>query len=146
MGEVYRATDTKLGRTVAVKILPPDYAADASRRSRFEREARAAAALNHPNIVTVYDSGVEAAAPWIAMEYVEGQTLRRLLQDGPLGADQILGIAIPIADALAKAHASGVTHRDLKPENIMITADGTPKILDFGLARVTTAPTDDTQW
>src|SRR3954464_4909472 len=82
MGEVYRATDMKLGRTVAVKILPPDYAANASRRSRFEREARAAAALNHPNIVTVYDSGVEAEAPWIAMEYVEGRTLRRILQDG----------------------------------------------------------------
>ena len=120
--------------------------ADASRRSRFEREARAAAALNHPNIVTVYDSGVEAEAPWIAMEYVEGRTLRRLLQDGPLGTDQILGIAIPVADALAKAHESGVIHRDLKPENIMITADGTPKILDFGLARVAATPTDDTQW
>jgi TolB-like protein/tetratricopeptide (TPR) repeat protein len=146
MGEVYRATDVKLGRTVAVKILPPDYAADASRRSRFEREARAAAALNHPNIVTVYDSGVEAGAPWIAMEYVEGRTLRRLLESGPVGSDELLAIAIPVADALAKAHESGIVHRDLKPENIMITADGSPKILDFGLARVSGAPADETQW
>src|SRR6185436_8264719 len=146
MGEVYRATDLKLGRTVAIKILPADYAADASRRSRFEREARAAAALNHPNIVTVFDSGVEGDSPWIAMEYVEGRTLRRVLEKGPVGLDELLDIAIPVADALAKAHESGVVHRDLKPENIMITADGTPKILDFGLARVAVPSTEETEW
>src|SRR3954470_2773920 len=146
MGEVYRAKDLKLGRTVALKILPADYAADASRRSRFEREARAAAALNHPNIVTVFDSGVEAGGPWIAMEYVEGRTLRRLLEKGPIGPDELLDIAIPVADALARAHESGVVHRDLKPENIMITSEGTPKILDFGLARVAATGTDETQW
>src|SRR3954451_5903280 len=107
MGEVYRAKDLKLGRTVALKILPADYAADASRRSRFEREARAAAALNHPNIVTVFDSGVEAEAPWIAMEYVEGQRLLWIIQDGRLSPDEIIGIAIPLSDALAKAHEAG---------------------------------------
>jgi serine/threonine protein kinase len=144
MGEVYRATDTKLGRPVALKILPPQYIDEPGRRERFEREARAASALNHPNIVTVYDAGVEDNVPWIAMEFVEGQTLREIVHHGAVPASKSLFLAIPLADALAKAHEIGVVHRDLKPENIMVTAEGSPKILDFGIARFRT-DTDVTQ-
>ena len=145
MGEVYKAKDTKLGRAVAIKVLPARYADEPARREMFEREARAASALTHPNIVTVYDAGVEGAVPWIAMELVEGRTLRAAIHAGVFAPAELLTIAIPVADALAKAHAAGVIHRDLKPENIMITGDGTPKILDFGLARPPASETDQTQ-
>lgn len=136
MGEVYHATDTHLRRTVALKLLPERFAAEPERLSRFEEEARAASALNHPNIVTIYDSGVSDGTPWIAMEYVEDRTLRRLAQNERLSVDAVLRIARQIADALAKGHESGIVHRDLKPENVMVPDDGRVKILDFGLAKL----------
>ncbi len=137
MGEVYRATDTHLRRTVALKLLPERFVAEPERLSRFEEEARAASALNHPNIVTIYDSGVSDGTPWIAMEYVEGRTLRRLAQEEAPGAGAVLRIARQIADALAKAHESGIVHRDLKPENVIVGDNGCVKILDFGAAKLT---------
>ncbi len=136
MGEVWRARDNRLGRDLAIKVLPPDVAADADRLRRFEKEARAASSLNHPNIVTVYDIGTADSISYIAMELVEGRTLRELLAAGPLPVRKLLGIAAQIADGLAKAHASGIVHRDLKPENAMVTGDGLVKILDFGLAKL----------
>jgi predicted ATPase/predicted Ser/Thr protein kinase len=135
MGEVYRAEDTRLERTVAVKTLPAVLAADPAQVRRFEREARAASALNHPNIVTVYDVGREGDVPYIAMEFVEGRTLRTLLSDGRLPLATLMRVAMQLADGLAAAHVKGVIHRDLKPENIVITRDGLLKILDFGLAK-----------
>ena len=135
MGEVYRARDTKLDRDVALKILPPDIAsADALRR--FEREARAASSLNHPNIVAIYDVGRFESIAYIAMELVEGQTLRGLMADGPMSMKEALRVASKVADVLASAHERGVVHRDLKPENVMIAHDGYVKLLDFGLAKV----------
>jgi predicted Ser/Thr protein kinase len=128
MGEVYRARDTRLGRDVALKILPPDMARDPSRRQRFEIEARAVAALNHPNIVAVYDVG----EGYIVSELVEGESLRSV----KLGQRKAIDAAVQIAEGLAAAHAAGITHRDLKPENILLTRDGRVKILDFGLARM----------
>jgi serine/threonine-protein kinase len=136
MGEVYKARDTRLHRTVAVKVLPPDLSSDAERRGRFEREARAASALNHPNITTVYDIGQDESTRYIVMEFVEGKTLRELVGDGPLSTKKILHLAIQIADGLAKAHKAGITHRDLKPENLMVTDDELVKVLDFGLAKL----------
>ncbi|HEY6843362.1 MAG TPA: serine/threonine-protein kinase, partial [Thermoanaerobaculia bacterium] len=135
MGEVYRARDTKLDRDVALKILPPDVASAESLR-RFEQEARAASALNHPNIVAIYDVGREESIAYIAMELVEGQTLRGLMSVGPMQLKEVLRIASKIADVLASAHERGVTHRDLKPENVMVARDGYVKLLDFGLAKV----------
>ena len=137
MGEVYRARDTRLGRDVALKVISPRLVGDANRRRRFELEARAASVLNHPSIVTVYDVGETEGIPWIAMEWVEGQTLRHTLGGGPLPVCEALRIALQIADGLATAHAKGIVHRDLKPGNVMITAEGRSKILDFGLARQT---------
>jgi len=135
MGEVYRARDAKLGRDVALKILPVDLASHPDSLRRFEQEARAASALNHPNIITVYDIGRSAPLTWIAMELVDGQDLRMLLDAGPLSPKQALRIAVKIADGLAAAHDRGIAHRDLKPENVMVTGDGLLKILDFGLAK-----------
>jgi serine/threonine protein kinase/tetratricopeptide (TPR) repeat protein len=140
MGVVYRARDTDLGRDVAVKLLRSDVAPDSERRRRFEQEARAASALNHPNIVTIYEIGEHAGARYLAMEFVEGRTLRSLLEDGPMPASQILELARQIAEGLAKAHAAGIVHRDLKPENIMVSTDGYVKILDFGLAKLWPEP------
>src|SRR5215813_10197539 len=137
MGEVWRARDSRLGRDVAIKVLPEAVASDPSRLHRFEKEARSASALNHPNIVTVYDIGAEAAVSYIAMELVEGKTLRELLFGGALSLRKLLPIASQIADGLAKAHEAGIVHRDLKPENVMVTKDGLVKILDFGLAKLT---------
>jgi Tol biopolymer transport system component/predicted Ser/Thr protein kinase len=137
MGEVYRARDTKLGREVAVKVLPEEFSTDAERLARFEQEARAASALNHPNILTVYDLGSAEGRSFIAMEVVEGKSLRELLEGGPLPPRKGLDLAAQIADGLAKAHAAGIVHRDLKPENIMVSKDGFAKILDFGLAKLT---------
>ena len=136
MGEVYRARDTRLGRDVAIKILPRELAADKERLSRFETEARLASALNHPNIVTIHDIGQAGSTPYIAMEFVDGGTLRELLVSGPLSTEQTLEVATQIADGLAKAHGAAIVHRDLKPENVMITKDGFVKILDFGLSKL----------
>jgi serine/threonine protein kinase len=136
MGEVYSATQSSLGRQVAIKILASASALDPERLRRFEQEARAASALNHPNIISIYDVGRDGATSYIAMELVDGKTLRALLDPGPLGIKKTLQIATQIADGLAKAHAAGIVHRDLKPENIMVTRDGFVKILDFGLAKL----------
>jgi Tol biopolymer transport system component len=139
MGEVYRGHDSKLARPVAVKVLPPELASDRRRLDRFETEARTVSALNHPNIVTVYDVGSDDGTSFIAMELVEGRTLRELLNGGPLPLKRLLPLAAQVADGLARAHAAGVVHRDLKPENLMITRDGYVKILDFGLAKLARA-------
>ncbi len=136
MGEVYRARDSRLGREVAVKVLPAELASDAERLQRFEQEARAASALNHPNIVTVHDMGTADGVFYVAMELVEGKTLRELCAGGSLPVRKILSIAAQIAEGLAKAHAAGIIHRDLKPENVMVSNDGFVKILDFGLAKL----------
>jgi serine/threonine protein kinase len=136
MGKVYRARDTRLHREVAIKVLPAEAASDAARLKRFEREARAASALNHPNIVTIYAVDRVDSTTFIVMELVEGKTLREVLADGPLPTRKLLAIASQIADGLARAHASGIVHRDLKPENVMVTQDGLVKILDFGLAKL----------
>ena len=136
MGEVYRARDARLGRIVAIKILPAEFAADSDRLGRFEREARSASALNHPNIVTIYDLGKEGSTHYIAMELIEGKTLRELLNAGSLPIRKAIEIAAQVAEGLAKAHEAGIAHRDLKPDNLMITDDGFIKILDFGLAKL----------
>jgi eukaryotic-like serine/threonine-protein kinase len=136
MGEVYRARDSRLNRDVALKILREDARLNPERRARFEREARAAAALSHPNIVGIYDVGAQGETLYIVSELVTGDTLRRLLRGGPLPTRKLLDIAVQVADGLAAAHAAGITHRDLKPENIMVTPDGRAKILDFGVARI----------
>ena len=122
---------------MAIKVLPAELSADADRVKRFENEARSASALNHPNIVTIYDAGSENGVSWIAMELVEGQTLRQLVSSGPLPVRKLLPIAAQIAQGLARAHEVGIVHRDLKPENVMVTKDGLVKILDFGLAKLT---------
>ena len=139
MGEVWRARDSRLDREVAVKVLPAEVSGDRGRLSRFEKEARAASALNHPNIVTIYDMGSADATFYIAMERVEGSTLRNLLVGGPLPVKKLLQVATQIADGLARAHEAGIVHRDLKPENVMVTKDGLVKILDFGLAKLSHA-------
>jgi len=136
MGEVYKARDLKLGREVAIKVLPQEMSADPSRLRRFQQEARAASALNHPNIVTIYEIGEHNGTPFIAMEYVKGRTLREILADGPLPNDKLIRYATQLAEGLAKAHQAGIVHRDLKPENIIISDDGYVKILDFGLAKL----------
>ncbi len=136
MGEVYRARDTRLSREVAIKVLSSELSSDQERLSRFEQEARSASALNHPNIVTVYDIGQANSVSYIAMELVEGKTLRELVAAGPLAMKKLLPIAAQVAEGLAKAHAAGIVHRDLKPENLMVSTDGFVKILDFGLAKL----------
>jgi serine/threonine protein kinase len=136
MGEVYRARDTKLGREAAIKLLPAELADDRERLGRFEQEARAASSLNHPNIVTIYEIGNANGVPYIAMELVEGRTLRQLLAPGAIPVRKLLEIGAQAADGLAKAHAAGIVHRDLKPENLMVTQDGFVKVLDFGLAKL----------
>ena len=136
MGAVYKAYDNKLQRVVALKVLPPDAVTQEDRRRRFLQEARAASALNHPHILTVYEIGEADGKPYIAMEYIEGQTLRQRIAAGPLAFKDDLEIAIQIANGLAKAHEHGIVHRDLKPENLIISRDGYAKILDFGLAKL----------
>jgi serine/threonine protein kinase len=142
MGEVYRARDTRLGRDVALKTLPETLARDPARVARLEREARAASALNHPHIVTVYDFGMAGEHHYIVMELVDGTTVRSLLAQGALPTGRLLPIGAQMADALAAAHEKGIVHRDLKPENVLVTADGRAKILDFGLAQFTMAEED----
>src|SRR5271170_2602693 len=134
MGEVYRARDARLNRDVAIKVLREEDTT-AESRSRFEREAHAVAALNHANIVAVYDFGIEGGQQYIVSELVEGDSLRSLLTGKPVAIRKLLDIAVQLADGLAAAHTAGFVHRDLKPENIMLARDGRVKILDFGLAR-----------
>src|SRR5713226_7940382 len=135
MGEVYRARDPRLRRDVAIKVLPPESCNDRDAIARFQLEAQAASALNHPHILTIYEVGVADANHYIAMEYIAGETLRdRIKREGELGP--LIDLMIQIADALARAHEANIIHRDLKPENIMVTNDGYAKVLDFGLAKL----------
>jgi eukaryotic-like serine/threonine-protein kinase len=136
MGEVYLATDPRLDRAVALKILPQDLTGDADRLQRFMREAKAASALNHPNVATIHDVGESDGVHFIVMEYVEGDTLAEQMVTRPLAAADIVEIAIQVADALDVAHAKGITHRDIKPANLMRTARGHVKVLDFGVAKM----------
>ena len=139
MGEVYRARDVRLGREVAVKVLPSGFAGDRERLVRFAHEARSASALSHPNIVTIFEVGQAGSHPFIAMELIEGRTLRALIEEGPIPFRKAVALGSQIADGLAKAHGAGIVHRDLKPENIMVTREGYVKILDFGLAKLVSA-------
>jgi serine/threonine protein kinase len=136
MGEVYAADDLKLGRRVALKVLPRDMAADPERLHRFQREARAVAALNHPNIVTIYTVEEADGVQFLTMELVEGKTLTDVIPKGGLPLEELLKLAVPLVEAIAFAHQHGIVHRDLKPPNIMLTEDGRLKVLDFGLAKL----------
>src|SRR5437868_37391 len=133
MGEVYLAKDTKLGRTIALKFLPAEVAADRQRMSRFVQEARAASALNHPNIITIYEISAGDGAHFIATEFVDGETLRQRMRRAPLTIEEVLDAAVQVASAVEAAHEAGIVHRDLKPENIMLRRDRLVKVLDFGL-------------
>jgi serine/threonine protein kinase len=137
MGEVYRARDSRLGRDVAIKVLASFLSLDPELLRRFDQEARAAAALNHPNILAVFQMGTYKGAPYLVSELLEGNTLRQLLQRGPLQVRKVIDYGIQIARGLAAAHEKGIVHRDLKPENLFVTKDMRIKILDFGLAKVT---------
>src|SRR5262249_50947377 len=140
MGDVYSALDTRLGRKVALKVLPQEFLSNQEGIARFAVEARSASALNHPNIVTIFEVGQEGSSPYLAMELIEGWTLRQLIDEGPLPVKKVLDLGTQIVSGLAKAHNAGIVHRDLKPENIMVTSDGFVKILDFGLAKRQRAP------
>jgi serine/threonine protein kinase len=145
MGTVYKARDTRLDRYVALKVLAGQGVANPERRQRFIQEAKSASALNHPNIITVYDISSEGNLAYLAMEYVEGKTLAQIIAEGPLAVDQALGYAIQISGALASAHAAGIVHRDLKPANVMVTDKGLVKVLDFGLAKLIDAGLTDSE-
>src|ERR1044071_1001889 len=137
MGEVYLAEDIHLGRPVALKILPPDLSSDDERLRRFEQEARAASALNHPNIITIHEVGTHDGARFIATEFIEGRTLRDHMREHPMSLHEALDVAIQVASALQAAHQAGIIHRDIKPENIMLRPDGYVKVLDFGIVKLT---------
>ena len=137
MGEVYRGRDTKLNREVAIKVLPTAFSENSERLRRFEQEAQAASALNHPNILIVYDVGTHVGAPYVVSELLEGETLRQRLGGSALGQRRAIDYALHIAQGIAAAHEKGIVHRDLKPDNIFITKDGRLKILDFGVAKLT---------
>ncbi|MDX6575727.1 MAG: eukaryotic-like serine/threonine-protein kinase, partial [Blastocatellia bacterium] len=137
MGEVYLAQDTKLDRKVALKILPADVAAHQDRMKRFVQEAKAASALNHPNIITIHEIDETDSVNFIATEFIDGETLRQRMRGAPLKLGEVLDVAAQIASALSAAHTAGIVHRDIKPENIMLRRDGIVKVLDFGLAKLT---------
>ena len=145
MGEVYRARDTRLDRDVAVKVLPARLAESAEAFARFEREAKAVAALSHPNILAIHDFGNHEGTAYAVMELLEGETLRERLAAGPLPARKAVECAAQVARGLAAAHEKGIVHRDLKPENVFVTPDGRVKILDFGLARQAAPPDRETR-
>src|SRR5205085_276797 len=135
-GDVYKAVDKRLGRSVVIKVLPPDLTVKEANLKRFEREARLASSLDHPNICTIFDLGEAEGLHYIAMQYVEGRNVRQLVNGRPLELDSALRIAIQVADALAAAHARGIIHRDIKSGNVMVTDAGQVKVLDFGLAKL----------
>src|SRR5215831_8295634 len=132
MGDVYLAEDTRLGRKVALKLLPTDLTDNQDRLRRFEQEARTASALNHPNILTVYEFGADGEIHFIATEFIEGETLRRHSAQSAMNVPKVLDVAVQVASALAEAHQAGIIHRDIKPENIMLRPNGLVKVLDFG--------------
>jgi serine/threonine protein kinase len=140
MGEVYRAHDLKLNRDVAIKVLPTAFSSDAARLARFEQEAQSAGSLSHPNILSVYDVGTHEGAPYVVSELLEGETLRELLNSGPVSSRKAIHYAISVAHGLAAAHDKGIIHRDLKPDNLFVTRDDRVKILDFGLAKLIQPP------
>ena len=137
MGEVYLAQDTKLDRIVAIKLLAPDIATNKNRMNRFVQEAKAASALNHPNIITIHEIDETDLGQFIATEFIDGETLRERMKRDSLQLDEVVDISVQIASALSAAHSAGIVHRDIKPENVMLRRDGIVKVLDFGLAKLT---------